>query len=141
MNLTLQDLVFIAGIAHFALSAGSLLVPKALSWGMELRSLRPLYRQMFWTYAGYILVTNICFGIVSVAGAQELLDHSFLAKSITLFIAMYWFARLVIQFFYFDRSDAPKGLQYTIGEAALVGMFFMFTLAYSIAFAHNMQWL
>lgn len=116
-------------------------IPRMLNWQQELSSLQPLLRQMFWTYAGYILVINFCFGLVSIWGKAELLNHSFLAKSITLFIALYWLARVVIQFFYFDKTDAPKGWFFTLGEIGLVALFVGFTLIYSWAFLNNMGWI
>jgi hypothetical protein len=139
MEVTLKNLVFWCGIGHFGLSAGSLLIPKVLDWKSNLAGLKPLFRQMFWTYAAYILVINFCFGLVSVLGTSELLDHSFLAAGITLFISVYWFTRIVIQFAYFDRSDAPKGLIYTLGEALLVGLFIAFAVVYLAAFAYNQR--
>ena len=96
---------------------------------------------MFWTYAAYILVINICFGLLSVFGTEELLNHSFLARYITLFISVYWLTRIGIQFFYFDTTDAPKGLFFTLGEIALVGLFVVFTLVYFIAFLYNTSWI
>jgi hypothetical protein len=96
---------------------------------------------MFWTYAAYILVINLSFGIISVFGSQELLDHSFLAKSVTLFIALYWLTRIVIQFFYFDKTDTPKGILYTIGEIALISLFVIFTVTFSLAFLFNNSWI
>lgn len=137
----IQQLIFWSGIAHFALCAGSLFIPKVLQWQMHLKNLQPLLRQMFWTYAAYILVINCCFGIISVFGSYELLDHSFLAKSITLFIGVYWLTRIFIQFFYFDRSEMPKGLLYTLGELALLGLFVIFALTYLIAFSFNNGWI
>src|SRR5687767_15726934 len=92
----LKTLIFLCGIGHIVLSMGSLMIPKALNWNTHLKNLQPLLRQMFWTYAAYILVINLCFGIISLAGADELLNKSFLAKSITLFIGVYWLARIKI---------------------------------------------
>jgi len=138
---TFEMAVFWSGIGHLALCTGSLYIPVALGWKSHLASLQPLLRQMFWTYACYIFSFNLSFGIVSILGPDSLLDHSFLAKSVTLFIALYWFARILIQFFYFDRSQAPKGFIYTAGEFALVLLFAAFTLIYFAAFLHNSEWL
>lgn len=137
----IQKLIFWSGIGHFALCTGSLFIPKVLQWQTHLKTLQPLLRQMFWTYAAYILVINCCFGIISVFGSYELLDHSFLAKAITLFIGVYWLSRIGIQFFYFDRSQAPKGLLYTLGEIALIGLFIVFALTYLLAFFFNNRWI
>lgn len=137
----IRKLIFWSGIGHFALCIGSLFIPKVLQWQKHLENLQPLLRQMFWTYAAYILVINCSFGIISVFGGRELLDHSFLAKSITLFIGIYWLSRIGIQFFYFDKSEAPKGLLYTLGEMALIGLFVFFALTYLVAFFFNNGWI
>ncbi len=138
---TLKPLIFCCGIAHIFLTMGSLVIPRVLNWKKDLAHLKPLLRQMFWTYAGYILVINFSFGLVSILGADDLLNQSFLAKSITLFIALYWLARVVIQFVYFDKTDAPKGLLFTLGEIALVSLFVLFTLVYFAAFLYNSAWI
>src|SRR4051812_31405328 len=94
--------LFLCGIGHIVLSIVSIIIPKALQWKKELNKLPVLLKQLFWTYAAYILVINFSFGIVSIYGTNELMNHSFLAKSITLFISIYWGARVLVQFFYFD---------------------------------------
>jgi hypothetical protein len=142
MNIALMEkLIIWCGISHFALCLGSLYIPKALKWKTHLATLHPLLKQMFWTYAGYILAINLTFGIISVFGPAELLDGSFLAKAITLMIGIYWLTRIGIQFFYFDRSQAPKGFVFLLGEIALVGLFVLFTVTYLAAFLINIEWL
>ena len=38
-------------------------------------ALRPLLRQVFWTYAAYIWFTNLCFGLVSALAPHWLLER------------------------------------------------------------------
>jgi len=137
----LKTLLFLSGVAHLLLGTASLIIPKLLQWNKELNRLPLLLKQLFWTYAAYILVINCCFGLVSVFGTAELLDHSFLAKCMTFFIAIYWFARVLIQFFYFDTSQAPQGFWYKSGEMALVVLFISFTGIYFLAFLYNHTWI
>jgi hypothetical protein len=137
----LKILILVSGIGHIVLVTGSLLIPKLLKWNKELEVLPVLFRQMFWTYAGYILIINLCFGIISIIGTEELLNKSLLAKSICIFIGMYWLSRILIQFFYFDRASAPKGLIYTLGEIGLVFAFLVFTVIYFVAFFYNNSWI
>ena len=137
----LKILILWCGIGHILLTFGSLIIPKVLNWRKGLECLQPLLRQMFWTYAGYILAINFGFGLVSIMGAAELTNHSFLAKAVSLFIGLYWLARVLIQFFYFDRSDAPKGWIFTLGEFGLVSLFIIFTLVYFTAFIYNCGWM
>jgi hypothetical protein len=125
-----HTLLIAAGLGQLILVVASLAIPRVLRWPEDLARLRPLTRQVFWTYAGYIWVTNLSFGLVSAFAPRWLLDRTPLAGAVCGFIATYWGARVVIQFAYFDRSDAPRGLRYTLGEAALVVLFVGLTLVY-----------
>jgi hypothetical protein len=133
LELTIETFIQIAGASQIALSIGSLAIPKLLNWKGELNNVSKLISQMFWTYAGYILVINVCFGLVSLFGSEDLLAKSFLAKCVTAFIFFYWFVRILIQFFYFDTTGAPKGFIYKLGEIALVGLFVFLSVVYGYA--------
>ena len=125
--------IFLAGLGQLALIVASLAIPRVLNWRDDVAKLRPLTRQVFWTYAGYIWATNLAFGLISTLAPNWLLDASPLAGAVCGFIALYWGARLVIQFTYFDRSDAPAGWHVRCAEAALVGLFIYLTLTYGFA--------
>lgn len=122
-----------AGTAHIFLVLASFSLPFLLQWKQELSSLKNLYRQMFWTYSAYTAGTNLFFGIISLAAPEELLSGTLLSFSLNLFICIYWTGRLLIQFFYFDTSDAPKGLKYRLGEWALTFCFISFSAFYGTA--------
>lgn len=123
-------LITLAGIGQLALAAGSVAIPIVLRWREDTAKLRPLTRQVFWTYAGYIWTTNVAFGLLSAFAPRLLLDGSALARIVALYITLYWAARVVIQFTYFDRTDAPPGRLTQFGEVALVGLFLYLTLVY-----------
>lgn len=133
----LTNLLILAGIGQLVLALGSLSIPRVLNWSEDLSKVRPLTRQVFWTYAGYIWTTNVCFGLVSAALPESLVDASPLAAAVTGFITIYWLARVVIQFAYFDRSAAPSGIMFRVAEFSLVGMFIALTTTYALATAHN----
>lgn len=130
-------LLKIAGLGQIILGVVSLAIPKLMGWKKELGVLRPLIKQMFWTYAGYIFFINVFWGIISFVAPDELLNRSLLASSLTFFIAIYWGARIVIQFLYFDRKDAPKGPVYLIGEVGLIMLFAFLSFVYGFAFFFN----
>ena len=133
----LGRLVFLAGAGQIVLIAASLAIPRVLGWREQTAAMRPLTRQVFWTYAAYIWFTNLCFGLVSALAPHWLLDRSPLAGAVTAFIAAYWGARVLIQFFYFDRSDAPSGALVRLAEVALVGLFVYLTGVYAWAAVFN----
>jgi len=126
----MKALLILAGIGQLVLAAGSLSLPRLLGWRDETAKLRPLTRQVFWTYAAYIWVTNICFGVVSTFAPNWLLDGSPLARVVTGYITAYWGARVIVQFFYFDRSEAPPAAIFKMAEVALVGLFIFLTAVY-----------
>ncbi|MFL5245612.1 MAG: hypothetical protein ACJ8FY_26245 [Gemmataceae bacterium] len=138
---SLPILIRLAGIGQLVLIVASLAIPRVLGWKEETAKLRPLTRQVFWTYAGYIWAINLAFGLLSALAPSWLLDHSGLAAAATSFIGVYWIARLVIQFTYFDRHDvkgrAPPAFLIG-GEAALVGLFSVLSLIYTLAALWNL---
>jgi len=135
--LNIQQLLFLAGLAQIALVIGGLAIPTILNWKQELAKTRPLIKQMFWTYAAYVVVINLCFGLVSALDYKELTNGTTLSALATGFIAVYWISRVLIQFFYFDRSDFPKGKWNAFGEMVLVTLFVFLSVVYSLAFYSN----
>jgi len=137
MNIT-QHLILLAGAGQIALVLGSMAVPGALNWRTELVKVQPLIKQMFWVYAVYIAVINLCLGLISVFAYTDLTNGSRLAMLLTGFIAVYWISRVLIQFLYFDRTNFPTGIWLKIGEGALVTLFIFLSVVYSRAFYLNL---
>lgn len=123
-------LLMVAGIGQLALALGSLALPRILRWRQDTSKLRPLTRQVFWTYAAYIWATNVCFGLLSLLAPEWLLDSSPLAGALACYMSVYWGARLVVQLCYFDRSEAPPGEIYRLAELLLVALFVFLTALY-----------
>ncbi len=123
-------LVFLAGIVQLGIALGSLAVPVLLKWREQLQTVRPLTRQVFWTYACYILGSHVAFGLASVLWPEVFVSYSLLGALVCAYIALHWGGRLLIQFFWFDRSDFPKGIWYIVGEGCLVTCFICLFLLY-----------
>ena len=51
-------MLIIAGIGQVVLALGSVAIPRVLKWKEEVVKLRPLIRQLFWTYASFILMAK-----------------------------------------------------------------------------------
>jgi hypothetical protein len=134
----LARLVVLAGVGQLALVAVSAAIPRVLRWREETAKLRPLLQQVFWTYAAYILCTNLAFGLVSALAPSWLLDRSPLAAAVTGFMTVYWGARLVLQLFCFDRRDVPPGAAFRAAEGALVALFLYLTVVYGAVFFANL---
>ncbi len=125
-------LLKLAGLGQIALAAGSLAVPYVLKWSKDMAKVRPLTRQIFQTYAVYIWSTNLCMGLLSFFHPEWLLTTEPLARVVAGYITLYWGARLLIQFFYYDRSSRPLGAVWVLAEGSLVGLFTYLTVVYGI---------
>jgi len=121
--------VKLAGALQLLLFVGSFAIPKNLRLGERVVCLEPFIRQMFWTYACYILVSHLFFGLISVFLTIHLL-HNPLGNVLLLFMGVWWLARIGVQIFYFDRSGIPYTLFNKIAEALLFCLFIFLTLTY-----------
>jgi hypothetical protein len=129
----MKNWILLAGFGQLVLALGSLAIPRVLGWRADVAKLKNLTRQVFWTYAAYIWCTNVAFGLVSVLAPGSLIDGSTLARAVCSFIAAYWGARVLIQIFWFDRRDAPKGRHIVLAEVALTALFVGLTVVYGWA--------
>ena len=137
--ISLRTLLMAAGLGQLALAGASLAIPFVLKWREETSRLRPLMRQIFWTYAGYIWSFHVCFGLLSLLAPEWLLDRTPLAAAVCGFIAAYWSVRLVLQFTVIDRSSAPRGLRFVAAEAALVTLFVSLVTIYGFALITHLR--
>lgn len=128
-----DTMLVLAGVGQLGLALGSLALPRVLDWSADTAKLKPLTRKVFWTYAAYIWVTNVCFGVLSVAAPGALHDGSMLSRAVAGYITLYWGARVWVQLFYFERADAPHGWHYRAAEGALTLFFVGLTLVYGYA--------
>ena len=128
----MRTILVLAGLGQLALALASLAIPRVLRWREETAKLRPLTRQVFWTYAAYIVSFHVAFGLLSALAPERLLDRTPLARMVAGFIAAYWGVRLSLQFFCFDRSERPRGAVGWLSEAALVALFAFLTVVYAI---------
>lgn len=130
-NTLLLLLLEIGGITQIIMAIGSLMLPGILHWKEGLSRMPHFLRQMFWVYAAYIFGTNIWLGILSIICAQDLAGGGLLSITITVYAALYWLARVGIQFFYFDKKEIPKKGMYRLGEIALDCNFIYLAALYS----------
>jgi hypothetical protein len=97
MELSLATLIFIAGIGQLSVLVASALVPVRLNWREEFKSLSRLHRQMYWVYGGYVVLSIIALGLLSIFNAETLASGSGLARGVCTYIAIFWGIRLSLQ--------------------------------------------
>src|SRR5690242_7351726 len=88
----------IVGVLLIILGLSHSFFPKYFSWKQELHSLSMINRQMFYVHSFFVAFIVLLMGILCLTSSQELLN-TVLGKRICLSLAIYWTARLAIQFF------------------------------------------
>jgi hypothetical protein len=127
----IEPALFLAGLAQLGIASSSVFIPKLLGWREETTLLRPLTRQVFWTYSMYILSINTSFGLLALLAPHLLLDGSTLARVVCAFIAAYWMVRVTLQFAVYDRSVVTRPL-FRFAEVAYVCSFAYVAVVYAM---------
>lgn len=128
----MRGLLILAGVTQLAIVLASLLVPAVLGWREETRRLEPLTRVVFWTYAGYIVATNLALALVALLLPDSLLAPGPLPRAVSVYGALYWGARLTLQFVAYRRF-APQGALYRLADIVFSVAFAFAALAFAVA--------
>jgi hypothetical protein len=131
--MTLATFILLGGVLHFGILIASSLVPQVLDWRKDLASLSPVTRQLVWVHGGFIVLTIIGFGVLSVVFHATLADGSVLARGVCGFIALFWAARFALQFFLFHPTQYLTNWFLTIGYHGLTLTFAAFVAIYGYA--------
>ena len=100
----MKTLIQLGGLVHFGILIASALTPGVLEWRRHLAGLPPLLRQLFWVYGSFIVLVIISFGAISITQPGALASGEPLARAICAMIAVFWSARLAVQWFVFDAD-------------------------------------
>ena len=128
---TNATLILLGGICQLGVLSASALIPFVLDWKHSLAPLRKLNRQLIWTYGAYVASMILSFGILSVSVPDLLSDGSTLARIVCGFIALFWGARLLLQFFVFDSHEYLTKWWLTAGHHGLTIVFIYLATVYA----------
>lgn len=143
MNLLVDNLALhlrIAGVLLLLLAAVNLLVPKRFNWAAEMRSLSLLNRQIFLVHMGFIVLILLLFAALLLTCTQALLvPGDALARAVLAGLAIFWFARLLTQWFVYD-SALWRGHRFnTFMHVAFSVLWSYFTLVFAAALWVNVH--
>lgn len=137
--LSIETGIVLAGVGQLILVVASAVIPRCLDWKGPLAALPLLMRQLFWTYAAYILGMHLFFGLISVFGTQLLLDGTPQAAILSGLMMTWWLVRTGLQFFCFDRKCIPQTRFNILAEGLLVSLFLFLTIVYAMALYTNLS--
>ena len=72
--------------------------PRHFNWQKDLLQLSLINRQMMYVHTLFIALTVLLMGVLCLALSKDLIETN-LGKRICLGLAVFWTARLIIQFF------------------------------------------
>lgn len=130
--------MILGGGFHGLVLCASVQVPGKLGWREEFQKLSNLNRKVFWTYGGYIFSIIVFMSVMSFLLSQQ--DFAALASPAvalpsllwTVFVALFWWARVLIDWLYMNHTDWPKGPLFTVGHICLTTLFLSMATLYSI---------
>jgi hypothetical protein len=132
MRERLPGLILAAGVGQLCVLVASALVPQRLNWRTEFAKLSRLHRQMYWVYGGYVVLSIIALGVISIANAAELAAGSRVARSVCAYNAIFWGVRLSLQPV-LDVKEHLTTWWLTAGYHLLTLLFISFTTIYGMA--------
>jgi hypothetical protein len=124
--------IFVGGIAQLCVLIASAIVPFRLNWRAEFEFLPRLHRQMYWVYGGYIVLSIVAFGLISLFNAEVLAGGSRLARCFCLYVALFWGIRSALQAV-LDVKAHLTAWWLKVGYHGLTALFLYFTVIYGWA--------
>ena len=92
----------VAGVGTIVLALAHLAFPRRLEWREELARLSLLNRQIFWVHTFFVCLVLVMMGLLSVLATDLLLAPTPLARWVVGGFAVFWGARLFVQWFVYD---------------------------------------
>lgn len=135
----LEQMIRWGGFVHFGILSASAMVPFVLDWRKALAPLSAFMRRLIWVYGAFIVLTIVGFAALSLLHADTLAGGEPLARHVCGFIAIFWLARLTIQFTVLQIKDVGKSWWHYMGYHVLTLAFVFLVLIYGWAAAGPAQ--
>ena len=129
MKLLLQ----LAAALQLLILIASASTPRVLDWRKNLAVLHPFLRKLFWVYGVFVVMVIIAFVVLTFRDVDAMAAREPVARSLCLFIAIFWGARLLVQFAIFDARPFLTNWFYKTGFHALTIIFAFLTFVYGKA--------
>ena len=101
----MKALLEFAAALQWSILIASALTPRVLNWRTNLADLHPFLRKLFWVYGAFIVMVIIAFSTLTLLHADAMATREPVARSLCVFIAIFWGARLIVQFVVFDMNS------------------------------------
>ena len=130
--------LMLAAFGLTALVIASFWIPKVLGWKEKLAGLSPLMRELFWTYAFYILSMHVFMAILTLFFRDWFLSGTSAAAAVSGFICFWWTVRVYLQFFGFDLNEVEDTRFNRIAKHLLTLLFLCLMILFASLFWWNL---
>lgn len=123
----------VAGIMLIVLGIVHIAFPRRFNWKDELQPLSLINKQMMVVHTFFIALTVFMMGVLSLFYSAELVSTPF-GRVVSLGFAVFWFIRLVFQFFVYSK-ELWKGKTFeTVMHIVFTITWIYLTLIYFLAY-------
>ena len=129
----MKTLLQIAAFLQISILIASAMVPRVLDWRKNLAALHPFLRRLFWVYGVFIVMMIIAFAALTFLHADAMVVREPVARSLCALIALFWAARLAVQFWVFDPRPFLTNWFYRAGYHTLTLIFAVLVAIYGKA--------
>jgi hypothetical protein len=129
----MKMLLQFAAVLQLLILIASASTPRVLNWRTNLAALHPFLRNLFWVYGAFIVMVIVAFATLTFLHAEAMTAQEPVARSLCVFIAIFWGARLVVQFAILDPRPFLTNWLYRFGYHALTVAFAFLIFVYGKA--------
>ncbi len=143
MNLlaVLEPTLRVMGVSQVALSLLHLAFPRRFGWRAELAAVSLLTREIFYVHTFFVCLVVAGMGALCAVDPGALLARSRLGAWVAAGGALFWGARLYIQFFVYSASHW-RGRRFEFGVHVAFSLLWTFyTVVFGACFASQHGWL
>lgn len=92
-----------AGVILLCIASANFFAPKKMRWSKNLGHVEPVFRQVFIIHCAFLVGCVVAMALACIILPQLLLSGQ-LGRVLLGFMAVFWTARVYVQFFYYERS-------------------------------------
>jgi len=127
------NLLQLAAPLQLLVLIASALTPRVLDWWKNLAVLPIPTEALLWVYGVFIVMVIMAFATLTFRHADAMAARETVARSLCVFITIFWGARLFVQFAIFDPRPFLTNWIYQIGYHALTFILAFLVLVYAKA--------
>lgn len=125
--------LWIAAAVQLAIAFANVVLPAMLKYRENLARVAPIIRQIFVVHSAYIVGIVLLFALITFGFASDLASGRGLGRFLAAAIAAFWFCRIAVQLFYYEKALRRE---HRAGDAAIaVAVLFLAATYAAAAFA------